>query len=161
MIWTAERNTQQGALVAALYQQASSVLCNHQAVWVGGLPGADKTAVLAQAGIDADRYLAISVDRVLVAMAERGLIPQVPGLSPLDAADLAHAEAQFLAKRLGMRALGEGRNLLWEVSYASPHSIESWLSAHQHAGYTTTGIFAEISIEESVRRTEASQRPRP
>lgn len=28
-----------------------------------------------------------------------------------------HGEAQFLAKRLGLRALGDGRNILWDISF--------------------------------------------
>jgi hypothetical protein len=43
--------------------------------------------------------------RILAGMAERRLIPHVDGLTPLEAADLVHVEAQFLAKRLGLRAL--------------------------------------------------------
>lgn len=40
-----------------------------------GCPEPTNTETLVQAAIDPDRYLAISVDRVLAAMAERGLIP--------------------------------------------------------------------------------------
>ena len=65
MIWAAERNREQGALVAALYQQASGVLCERKAVLAGGLPGADKAEALAQAGIDPAGYLTISIDRIL------------------------------------------------------------------------------------------------
>ncbi len=159
MIWTAERNRQQGELVAAMYHQlAAEALCERKAVLAGGLPGARIGDALAEAGVDPAGYLTISVDQILVRMAERGMIPTVAGLSPMEAADLAHPEAQFLAKRLGLRGLGEGKNLLWEVSFAAQHSIESWIAAHRRAGYTVTGVFAEISIEESVRRTEAEHR---
>ncbi|MFI5069103.1 MAG: hypothetical protein ACHP9Z_34690, partial [Streptosporangiales bacterium] len=158
MIWTASRNQEQGALVAGLYQRAGAVLCERQAVMAGGLPGADKASAFAQVGIDPDRYLVISIDRILVGMAECGMIPAVPRLSPLEAADLVHGEAQFLAKCLGLRALGDGRNILWDISVASQHAVESWLEAHRQAGYEVTGLFIEISIEESVRRSEAAHR---
>jgi hypothetical protein len=113
---------------------------------------------LAEAGVDPAGYLTIGAGQILVRMAERAMIPAVAGLSPMEAADLAHTEAQFLAKRLGLRGLGEGKNLLWTVSFAAQHSIESWISAHRRAGYTIAGVFAEISIEESVRRAEAEHR---
>ncbi|MGH3217302.1 MAG: hypothetical protein ACRDPY_00995 [Streptosporangiaceae bacterium] len=109
MIWTAQRNMDQGALVAAMYAQADNIACERKAILVGGLRGA---GALTQAGIDASRYLTISIDGILTEMAARGLIPHVDGLSPLEAADLAHAGAQFLAKRLGMRALADGRNII-------------------------------------------------
>ena len=131
MIWTAERNMDQGALVASMYEQAASVPCERKAVMAGGLRGADTAGALTQAGIDASRYLTISIDAILVEMAERGLIPHVDGLSPLEAADLVHVEAQFLAKRLGLRALADGRNVIWDISMASQHAVESWIAAHR------------------------------
>jgi hypothetical protein len=153
MIWTAERNMDQGALVAAMYGRADAIPCERKAVMVGGLPGADTAGVLTQAGIDASRYMTISIDAILAGMAERGLIPHVDGLSPLEAADLVHAEAQFLAKRLGLRALADGRNVIWDISFASQHAVESWIAAHRRADYTIHAIFAELSIGESVRRS--------
>jgi hypothetical protein len=129
------------------------VLCERKAIMVGGLPGASTADALAQAGIDPAEYLTISVDRILAAMAERGMIPAVAGLSPLEAADLAHTEAQFLAKRLGLRGLGESKNLLWDLSFAAPHAIETWIDAHRRAGYTINRIYADIIIDESIRRT--------
>ena len=58
MIWTAERNMDQGALVASMYEQAASVPCERKAIMVGGLRGADTAGALTQAGIDA---IALSV----------------------------------------------------------------------------------------------------
>jgi hypothetical protein len=159
VIWTAERNRRQGALVTAMYHElGAEVLCERKAVLAGGLPGASIDDALAEAGVDPAGYLVISVDQILVWMAEQAMIPAVAGLSPMEAADLAHPEAQFLAKRLGLRGLGEGKNLLWEVSFAAQHSIESWIAAHRRAGYTIAGVFAEISIEESVRRANVEHR---
>ena len=158
MIWTADRNMDQGALVASMYEQAASVPCERKAVMAGGLRGADMAGALTQAGIDASRYLIISIDSILVQMADRRLIPHVDGLTPLEAADLVHVEAQFLAKRLGLRALAHGRNVIWDISMAAQHAVEAWLAAHRRAGYTIHGIFVELSIEESVRRSAAMHR---
>jgi len=158
MIWTPQRNIEQGQLVARMYERAGAVPCERQAVLIGGLPGADKLAVLAQAGVDPARYLTVSVDAVLREMAARGLIPHVQGLSPMEAADLAHAEAQFLVKRLALRAVADGRDLLFDISFAALHAVESWLDALKLAGYSTQGIVAEITIEESVRRSAAEHR---
>jgi hypothetical protein len=57
MIWTAERDIQQSALVDAMYQQAAGMLCERKAVLSGGLPGASKADALAQAGVDPARSL--------------------------------------------------------------------------------------------------------
>jgi len=158
MIWTAERNMDQGALVASMYEQAAPVPCERKAVMVGGLRGADTAGALTQAGIDATCYLSISIDAILLDMAGRGLIPHVDGLTPLEAADLVHVEAQFLAKRLGLRALADGRNVIWDISMASQDAVESWIAAHRQARYIIDAIFVELSIEESVRRSDAIHR---
>jgi hypothetical protein len=107
VIWTAERNRQQRTLIAAMYDElAAEVLCERKAVLAGGLPGASTGDAPAQAGVDPAGFLRIGVGQILARMAEREMIPTVKGLSPMEAADLAHAEAQFLAKRLGLRGAG-------------------------------------------------------
>jgi hypothetical protein len=158
MIWTAERNMDQGALVASMYEQAAPVPCERKAVMAGGLRGADTASALTQAGIDVSGYRSISIDAILAQLAGRGLIPDVDGLSPLEAADLVHVEAQFVAKRLGLRALADGRNVIWDISMAAQHAVESWLAAHRRAGYAIHGIFVEVSIEESVHRSDGMHR---
>jgi len=158
MIWTAERNMEQGPLLAEAYRRAEALPAGREAVMAGGLRGADKTSALAQAGIDQAQYLVISIDDILEQMAARGMIPAIPGLAPLEAADLVHAEACFLAKRVGLRALADGRNVIWDITMASLHSVQSWLAAHRHAGYRVDAIFAEISAGESVRRSAAMRR---
>jgi hypothetical protein len=158
MIWTPERNAEQGRLVARLYAASASVPCERKAVMAAGLPGADRRGTVAVSGTDLSRHLPVSVDTVLKEMAACGLIPTVAGLSPMEASPLAHTEAQFIAKRLAMLALAEGRNLLLEVSMASRTSTDSWIAALHAAGYTIGGIFAKISIEESVHRVDAAHR---
>lgn len=158
MIWTSERNAAQGQLVADLYKSASAVPCDRAAVMIGGLPGANKASALDADGIDRAQFLTVSVDAILEEMAARHLIPRIAGLSPMDAADLVHVEAQFIAKRLGLRAISDGRNLLWDISMASPQPVECWISTMKSAGYSVHGIFVDISIEESVRRCDAAHR---
>jgi hypothetical protein len=139
MIWTPERNQQQGQVVAGLYRRAAEVPCDRLAVIAGGLPGGDKPPVLAAASVDQARYLTVSIDAVLEELAARSMIPVVAGLSPMEAADLVHAEAQYLAKRIALRALADGRNLILAVSMASAPSVLSWLSALRSGGTRSRG----------------------
>jgi hypothetical protein len=74
------------------------------------------------------------------------------------AADLCHVEAQFLAKRLALRALAGGRNLIWEITMASQPTVESGLAADGAAGYTAVAVFVDLCIEVSVRRSGAMHR---
>jgi hypothetical protein len=114
--------------------------------------------MLRAAGVDRSRYFTISIDAILRQMAARGLIPVVKGLTPMDVADLAHTEAQFLAKRAGLRAMTDGRNLIWDISMASLPATQALLGTLQLAGYRTEGLFADLTVEESVRRADAAHR---
>jgi hypothetical protein len=151
--WTGERNRQQGRLVAGMYQAAAGVPCERSAVIAGGLPGADKAAALDRSGVDRSQYLTVSIDAVLDRMAAAGLIPESDGLSPLARAGLVHTEAQYLAKRVGLRALMDGRNLILDISLASWRAAEAWTYALRFADYAVTAAFADIAVDEAVRRS--------
>jgi hypothetical protein len=158
VIWTGERNRLQGRLVAEMYQAAAGVPCERSAAIAGGLPGADKAAALGQSGVDRSQYLTVSIDAVLDRMAAAGLIGESDGLSPLARAGLVHAEAQYLAKRVGLRALMDGRNLLLDISLASWRAAEAWTYALRFADYAVTAVFADIGADEAVRRSGEARR---
>lgn len=149
MIWIADRNREQGELVAETFRTAEAVPREGRAVIVGGLPGAPKEAALQRHSVDRSRYLTVGVDGVLAMMAARQLIPEVRGRSPLAAADLVHAEAQYLAKRIALAAVNDGWNVILDVSLVSRLSAESWAYALRFADYAVTALFADISIGES------------
>jgi hypothetical protein len=150
MIWIADRNREQGELVAGVFRAAEAVPRQRRAVIVGGLPGAPKEAALERHGVVRSRYLTIGVDGVLAMMAARRLIPEVEGRAPLAAADLVHAEACYLAKRIALAAVNGGWNVILDVSLASRPSAESWAYALRFADYAVTALFADIGIEDSV-----------
>ena len=158
MIWTGERNRQQGRLVAGLYRAAAGVPCERGAVIAGGLPGADKDAALDRSGVDRSRYFTVSIDAVLNQMAGAGFIPESDGLSPLMRAGQVHAEAQHIAKRVLLRALMDGRNLILDISLASWRAAEAWTYALRYADYTLTAVFADIGVDEAVRLASEARR---
>ncbi|HTQ93478.1 MAG TPA: hypothetical protein VMK84_28675 [Streptosporangiaceae bacterium] len=158
VIWTGERHRQQGRLVAGMYQAAAGVPGERSAIIAGGLPGADKAAVLDRAGVDRSRFLTVSIDAILEQMAGAGLIPEADGLSPLMRAGQVHAEAQHLAKRVLLRALMDGRNVILDISLASWRAAESWTYALRFADYTLTAVFADIGVDEAVRLAGEAQR---
>lgn len=188
MIWTGEHARQQRLLVTGMYQAAAGVPRERRAVIAGGLPGADKAAELDRAGLDRSRYLTVSIDAVLDRMAGAGLIPaadgpeppgheppgheartyearahearaqEANGSSPLARAGQVHAEAQYLAKRVLLRALTDGRNLILDISLASWRAAEAWTYALRFADYEMTAVFAAIGVDEAVRQAEEARR---
>jgi hypothetical protein len=188
VIWTGERARQQHRLVAGMYQAAAGAPRERRAAIAGGLPGADKAAELDRTGLDRTRYFTVSIDAVLNRMAAAGLISEASGhegggheggghepgghepgpheaggqeangSSPLGRAGQVHAEAQYLAKRVLLRALVDGRNLILDISLASWRAAEAWTYALRFADYEMTAVFASLGVDEAVRRAEEVSR---
>src|SRR2546429_4116901 len=158
VIWTGERGRQQARRVDGMSRAAAGVPGERSAVIAGGLPGADKAAALDRSGVDRSRYLTVSVGAVLVQMAGAGLVPGTDGLSPLTQAGQVHAEAQHLAKRVLLRALMDGRNLILDISLASWRAAEAWTYALRFADYTLTAVFADMDVDEAVLRAGEARR---
>ncbi len=158
--WSAERNRLQGEIVSETYERAKDVPCDQQAIIAGGLGGAGKTTVLTEyANIDLSNYLVINPDDIKEQMARRGMIPEISGLSPMEASDLAHEESSYVAKRLAMMAMTEGKNLIWDITMSSEDSTKERINNLRASGYNRIeGLFVDIPIETSVRRIDARHR---
>ncbi len=157
--WTSERRAGHNAIIADLYGAARDVPCERRAILAGGLPGAGKTTVLEEhAGIDRSRYLTINPDEIKTEMANRGMIPEVAGLTPMEASDLVHEESSHIAKQLALRAMPDGKNVIWDITMASRESTEKRVSVLRAAGYAVEGIFVDIPVDVGIRRSEARHR---
>lgn len=159
-VWSYDRRLAHDDIVQALYAKAAAVPCEYRAIVAGGLPGAGKTTVLTEhAGIDLAAYLMINPDLVKVELAVRGLVPRVDGLSPMEAARLAHEESSHLAKRLAHRAHADGRNVIWDVTMSKAETCVRRIGALTAAGYThVDSVFVHIPVEISLRRADARHR---
>lgn len=159
-VWSHERRLRHDALLHALYVRAAGVPCEHRAILVGGLPGAGKTTVLGRrTDIDPSRYLTINPDQIKEELARRGLIPEVDGLTPLEAARLAHEESSDIAKRLAHRAQADGKNMIWDVTMSRPRTCADRIAALAAAGYgRVDAIFVDVPVGVSLRRADARHR---
>jgi predicted kinase len=158
--WAPERRAGHNAIIADLYATASEVPCERQAILAGGLPGAGKTTVLEHyAGIDRSRYLTINPDEIKSEMAKRGMVPEVASLTPMEASDLVHEESSHIAKQLALRAMPEGKNIIWDITMSSRESTERRIGDLRAAGYSRVeGIFVDIPVEVGVHRSDARHR---
>jgi predicted ABC-type ATPase len=154
-IWSRDRRDAHDAIVGDLYQAASEIPCEHKAIMAGGLGGAGKTTVLDKhAHVDRSQHLNINPDHIKEEMAGRKLIPEIEGLSPMEASDLAHEESSHIAKLLAGRAMRDGKNIIWDITMSRTSSTEERLDDLEQAGYATRGIFVDIPIDEAVRRAD-------
>jgi predicted ABC-type ATPase len=159
-IWSDERQDAHDEILDFLYAKASAVPCEHKAIVAGGLAGSGKTTILNDhAGIDTSKYLMINPDIIKVEMARRGLVPQVDGLTPMEATELVHEESSYLAQRLAHRAQADGRNLIWDITMSKAESAAKRIQALRASGYARVdGIFVDIPVDVSVRRADARYR---
>jgi Zeta toxin len=158
--WTEERSIAHEMIIESIYASAKDVPNEYQAIIAGGLAGAGKTTILDHhAGIDRSQYLTIAPDDIKVELAERGLLPQIDGLSPMETADLAHDESSHIARQLALRAQADGKNLIWDITMSSKESTEDRIDNLRADGYTNiTGIFVDVPIDLSLSRADARHR---
>jgi predicted kinase len=158
--WSDDRTGIHDAIIADLCEAAREVPCERRAVLAGGLPGAGKTTVLdGQAGIDRSQYLTINPDEIKNEMAKRDMVPNVDGLSPMEASDLVHEESSHIAKRLAGQAMREGRNVIWDITMSSRESTYERISSLREYGYSfVEGIFVDIPVDVGIRRSDARHR---
>ena len=156
-IWSTDRTLLHHSLLDEIYARAADVPCDHEAIVAGGLSGAGKSTVLANhPDIDRSKYLTINPDNFKEEMARRGMIPEVEGLSPMEASELAHEESSYLARQLAIRAQAEGKNLIWDITMSDQAKTEQRILDLREAGYTKIqALFVQIPIETSLKRTEA------
>lgn len=159
-VWSDERSIVHDAIIDDIYARSAAVPCEGKAVLAGGLPGAGKTTVLHEhAGVDLSEYMMINPDDIKEEMAARGLIPEVDGLTPMEASDLAHEEASYLAKRLANRAEGERRNVIWDITMSRTSSVMERVDSLRAGEYTQVdAIFVDIPTEVSARRADSRHR---
>jgi hypothetical protein len=158
--WTADRRLAQDSIINSLYAQAKDVPNDRAAIIAGGMCGAGKTTVLNDyASIDRSQYLTISPDDIKEELAKHGLVPEVTGLSPMEASDLVHIESSYIAHQLALRARADGKNHLWDITMSSRVSTEDRINDLRKAGYERIeAIFVHIPVEVSLQRADARHR---
>jgi len=101
----------------------------------------------------------INPDNLKEDMARRGMVPEIDGLSPMEASDLVHEESSYLARQLALRAQRDGKNIIWDITMSTQKSTEKRIDDLREAGYgRIDGLFVDIPIEISIKRTEARHR---
>jgi hypothetical protein len=159
-VWTRERSAQHDMIIESIYGQARDVPNDRQAILAGGPCGAGKTTVLREhPRIDRSQYLTISSDEIKEELARRGMVPEVEGLSPMEASDLVHRESSYIARQLAMRARADGKNLIFNIQMSSLDSTKKTIDHLRAAGYASVeGIFVEAPADVSLRRVDSRHR---
>lgn len=158
--WTVERARAHREIVDTMYGLATDVPCDRRAIMAGGLGGAGKSTVLEKfAGIDRSQYLTINPDDFKAELARRRMLPDIPGLTPMEASTLAHEESSYLAQMLARRAIADGKNVIWDITMSTSESARLRIAALREADYADVdGIFVDIPVEVSISRAGSRHR---
>jgi hypothetical protein len=66
-------------------------------------------------------------DDIKEVMAQKGMVPEVEGLSPMEAATLIHEESGLIANLLAKRLYREKKNIVWDITMSRRGSVEKRL----------------------------------
>jgi hypothetical protein len=163
--WTPERaDIHRQILDDAWNELAAHIPANRQGMMIGGLPGAGKSTVLKNMGdipgVGSPKdFLSIDPDYFKEQLVKRGLVPEVEGLSPLEASPLIHEESGHLADQLARRAFENGTNIAFDGTMRKLKSAQDHLAEFESYGYSKPhGLFVDIPLDVSHQRAQARHR---
>ena len=154
-LWQPERAQVHKQIANDIYdKQAKTAKSTGDALIMGGLGGAGKSTVLKNhLGLDPKDWVTVNPDDVKEEMIRRGLVPDVKGLSPMEASALIHEESSHIANLLAARALHDKKNIIYDITMSSKGSVQKRLKKLADAGYKKPqGVFVDIPVETSVQR---------
>lgn len=158
-IYTDERAEMHEAIVNDFMKEHSDVPNDGQAVMAGGLGGAGKGFTMSSSGVvDQSKYATVNPDDVKEEMAKRGMVPKVPGMTPMEASPLVHEEASHISKQIGFRLMREKKNMIYDVTMSGRGSSRKKLEQLTNEGYDTRAVF--VDIEPALSKERAKKRYR-
>jgi len=168
--WTPERNAQHEQMWQEVLSQveAAGVPQDHDALVLGGLPGAGKSFML-RPGQKADKFgvvswepngpvpegathVSVNPDIVKEMMIQHGMLPEgiSPDLKPMEQVTFLHEESSFIAKMFSQRLGDLGYNVVLDNTMDSEGGMLKRMTPLARQGYKFRGIFADIPQEESL-----------
>ena len=123
---------------------------DRRAVLIGGLPSAGKSRYLATHCQD---FAVVSPDFFKEVLIERGLVPDIDSVTPMETGSLCHQESSLLAKKFFFDLIQIGVNVALDFTMNFPDSVTSRVKPMKKQGYFTECIFLDIKKTESIKRT--------
>jgi hypothetical protein len=120
-----------------------------KAVMIGGLPASGKSRYLATHCKD---YAVVSSDFFKEVLIERGLVPDVDNVTPLETGALCHAESAWLAKKFFFELMELEVNIALDFTMNFPDSVSGRVQPMKKRGYFIEGILLDITKVEAKKR---------
>lgn len=146
------------------FVNAAGVRADGRALLLGGLPGAGKTTSLndpsVQALIDVDlsEYVTANSDEVKAEMIRRGMVPDYPGLTPLESATMYQKESHEVFQRILDRAFSQRKNVAVDMTLRNPGHWDvtrSQMRAGEPPRYERTLLFVDVPVDTALDRAQS------
>lgn len=154
--WDDEREELHREIIDEILLENVNVPNDKKVVISAGLPGAGKTTVLNDIPeINPKDYITINADDIKEKLIEKGMAPQIKGLTPLETAGLIHEESSKISDQLQLELAKQGKNVIYDMTSKSRRSVDRRLVTFVNHGYKledVTMVFVDIDIETSKDR---------
>ena len=158
-VWDPDRAVQHQSIISSFLNQQVDVPSQHQAIMVGGPPGAGKTTMLAQhEGIRPGEYAIVNTDHFKEELVRRGMVPEVPGLSPMEASALVHEESAYLHDLAAAELQKRGKNIIFDGTMRHAEITRDRLQQLKRHGYNVGAMFVDVPVEASLEGAESRYR---
>jgi hypothetical protein len=88
----------------------------------------------------------LNPDDIKEILAEKGLVPQIDGLTPMEASPLVHEEASWICSQLARIVISRKKNVIYDLTMASYNSTKKKIDVLANSGYKKIdAIFVDIS----------------
>lgn len=154
VVYDAERDKQHQKIISEMRSKIDHIPCERKAIIAGGLGGSGKSSALHDSpDINSNEYYRIDPDEFKEELAKRGMIPKVPGTTPMEVSTIVHEESSYLSKRLEASLRNEGRNIIIDSTLASAKTSNAKVDNLRNDGYSVDGLFVDVTTETSKQRS--------
>lgn len=150
--WEPDRASLHSDIVRDYLDKQADVPSQRHVLLLAGLPGAGKSTLMKTKGVDLHDYAVVSADAFKEELAHRGMIPEIAGLSPMEASTLVHEESKHLVNLVLAELEHRGKNIALEVTLNKEGQSKRMLGHFKNQGYTVSAILADIPAEVSADR---------
>lgn len=154
LVWDTDRAKIHREIIQEQLAKWEDVPCNAEAIFSGGLGGAGKSSVLKKhCDLDLTQYATLNPDDIKEVLAQKGLVPQIDGLTPMEASPLVHEEASWICSQLARIVISRKKNVIYDITMASYGSTKKKIDNLANSGYgKIDAIFVDISPSTSDSR---------
>lgn len=158
-VWTPDRSAQHRDIIKDFLDKTVDVPSQRQAIMLGGLSGAGKSTLLKNhEGIDPKDYAVVNTDHFKEELARRGMVPEVPGLSPLEASALVHNESAYLHDVVAAELQRRGKNIVFDGTMRHPDITRDRVEQLKKRGYNVGAMFVDTTLRQSLQGVESRYR---